>query len=66
MLLDLEKTVSKASSSASVEGHCTCQANPDDTDLKVDNLREDILEDPNAAAEKNWVVFSHKFEAQKN
>ena len=66
MLLDLEKAASKASSSASVEGHRTRQANPGGADLKVDNLREDILEDPNAAAEKNWVVFSRKFEAQKN
>jgi len=24
------------------------------------------LEDPNAAAEKNWALFSRKFEAQKN
>jgi hypothetical protein len=66
MLLDLEKTASKASSSPSVEGHRTRQAKPADADLEVDDLREDILEDPNAAAEKNWVVFSRKFEAQKN
>ena len=61
MLLDLEKTASKASSSPNVEGHRTRQA----ADLEVDNLKEDILEDPNAAAEKNWAVFSRKFEAQK-
>jgi hypothetical protein len=66
MLLDLEKTASKASSSQSVEGLRTRQAKSGDADLKVDNLREDILEDPNAAAERNWVVFSRKFEAQKN
>jgi hypothetical protein len=66
VLLDLEKTASKASSSPSVEGHRTRQAKPGDADLEVDNLKEDILEDPNAAAEKNWVVFSRKFEAQKN
>jgi hypothetical protein len=66
MLLDLEKTASKASSSPSLEGHRTRQAKPGDADLEIDNLREDILEDPNAAAEKNWVVFSRKFEAQKN
>jgi hypothetical protein len=62
MLLDLEKTASKASGSPSVEGHRTRQAKSGDED----NLREDILEEPNAAAEKNWVVFSRKFEAQKN
>jgi hypothetical protein len=66
MLLDLEKTASNASSSASVEGHRTRQAKPGDADLEVENLREDILEDPNAAAKRNWVVFSRKFEAQKN
>jgi len=66
MLLDLEKTASKASSLPSVEGHRTRQARPGDAELEVHNLKEDILEDPNAAAEKNWVVFSRKFEAQKN
>jgi hypothetical protein len=66
ILLDLEKTASKASGLPSVEGHRTRQAKTGDADLKVDNLREDILEDPNAAAERNWTVFSRKFEAQKN
>jgi hypothetical protein len=66
MLLDLEKTASKSSSSPSVEGDRTRQVKPGDADLEVGNLREDILEDPNAAAEKNWMVFSRKFEAQKN
>ena len=65
-LLDLEKVASKASSSPSVEGLRTRQAKPDDFNLEINKLREDILEDPNAAAEKNWVVFSRKFEAQKN
>ena len=66
VLLDLEKAAIKASNSASVEGHRTRQAEPDRADLVVGNLREDILEDPNTAVEKNWVVFSRKFEAQKN
>jgi hypothetical protein len=66
MLFDLEKTASKASSSPSVEGHRTRQAKPGDADLKVDNLKEDIFEDPNDAADKNWAAFSRKFEAQKN
>jgi hypothetical protein len=64
MLLDLEKTASRGSGLPSVEGHPTRK--PGDADLEVDNLKDDILEDPNAAAEKNWVVFSRKFEAQKN
>src|SRR6266446_7065736 len=68
MLLDLEKTASKVSGSPSIEEHRTRQAKPGDANLgvTVDCLREDILEDPNAATEKNWVVFSRKFEAQKN
>ena len=66
MLLDLEKTASKASGSYSVEGHRTRQTKPGEADPQADILREDILEEPNAAAEKNWVVFSRKFEAQKN
>jgi len=66
ILLDLEKTLSKGSSSPSVEGHRACQNKSANTDLEVEDLRVDILEDPNAAAEKNWVTFSRKFEAQKN
>ena len=66
MLVDLEETARNVLSSPGIEGHHTLQAKPGDADLGVDNLREDILEDPNTAAEKNWVVFSRKFEAQKN
>jgi len=51
--LDLEKVVSKGPKLG-------------DVDLAVDSLRKDILEDPNAAVEKNWTVFTRKFEAQKN
>ncbi|KAI0265448.1 hypothetical protein BC834DRAFT_186547 [Gloeopeniophorella convolvens] len=31
----------------------------------VENLRDDLFEDPSAAVEKNLVVFSRKFEVQK-
>ncbi len=65
ILLDLEKLASKASNSPSVEGHRTGQVQPGDAS-EVETLRVDVLEDPNAAAEKNWAVFSRKFEAQKN
>jgi hypothetical protein len=65
MLLDLEKIASKASSSPSVEGR-TRQAKQVDTNLEVVNLRQDIWEDPDAAAERNWNLFLDKFEAQKN
>ena len=66
VLLDLEKTARKASSSPIVEGHLTHQANTANDDLEIVSLREDISEDPNAAVEKNWAIFSRKFEAQKN
>ena len=66
VLLDLEKTASKASGSPSVEEPGTRQTKPSNVNLELGSLREDILEDPNAAAEKNWVMFSRKFEAQKN
>ena len=65
VLLDLEKAASRSPSSRSAYGHRMHQDNPGNYDLEVAILREDILEDPNAAAEKNWVVFSRKFEAQK-
>jgi hypothetical protein len=66
ILLDLEKTASKTSGSPNVEGYRSRQAKSAKTDLEAEDLRVDILEDPNAAAEKNWVAFSRKFEAQKN
>ena len=53
VFLDLEKVVSK-------------EPQGGDVDPAVDNLRNDILEDPNAAVDKNWTVFTRKFEAQKN
>jgi len=64
MLLDLEATASKSSCQPSVDGHRTHQTKFNDSDLKVD--RNDILEEPDVAVEKNWAVFSRKFEAQKN
>ena len=66
VLLDLEKSVSKSSSQDSVEGHRTRQPKLGDGDHEVDNLRNDIFEDPNTASERNWIVFARKFEAQKN
>lgn len=66
ILLDLEKTASEESSSPSVEGPRPRQTTSTNTNREVDDLRADILEDPKEAAEKNWVTFSRKFEAQKN
>jgi hypothetical protein len=66
MLLDLEATASKSSCQPSVDGHRTHQTKFNDSDLKVASLRNDILEDPDTAVEKNLTVFSRKFEVQKN
>ena len=63
VLLDLEATASKSSRQPSVEGP---QGKINKSDLKGENLRHDILEDPDVAVEKNWTVFSRKFEVQKN
>ncbi|KAI0301375.1 hypothetical protein BC826DRAFT_989073 [Russula brevipes] len=37
-----------------------------ENELEVDDLRDDIFEDPSTAANKNRTVFSRRFEAQKN
>ena len=58
MLLDLEKSVSKPSTAKAEGGRAHRE--------QADDLKRDIFEDPNAAAEKNWAIFSRKFEAQKN
>ena len=63
VLLDLEATANESSRQPSVEGP---QGKTHASHLKAENLRNDILEDPDAAVEKNWTVFSRKFEVQKN
>jgi hypothetical protein len=55
MLLDLEKTVSKASS-AKAEGGRAYREQPKDVYVSSDELRSNIFEDPNTAAEKNQIV----------
>ena len=65
MLLELERTASKASSAPSAEGHRAPWAKPGDTNQNADDLRTDIFETPDAAVEKNQTVFFRKFEAQK-
>ncbi len=67
-LLFLEKRASKASSAPSSEGHRVTRerhgdANPNANDLN--DLRKDILEEPDVDVKKNENVHSHKFEAQK-
>src|SRR6266702_699856 len=65
MLLALEKTASKALSAPSAEGHRQPRAMASDTNTNADDLRTDIFEDPDAAVEKNQIVYFRKFEAQK-
>ena len=62
LLLDLEKTASKLSSTTSAEGRRTLRAKVGD----VDDIINDIFEDPGTAVEKNRDVFFRKFEVQKN
>ena len=59
-LIDLENTVSKATSAKAEGGRAHREKDTDD------DLKKDIFEDPNTAADKNWDIFSRKFEAQKN
>ena len=66
MLLFLEETASKVSNTPSAEGHRAPRAKPMDAKPNADDIKNDIFEDPNAAAEKNQTVFFRKFEAQKN
>jgi len=67
-LLELEKVAGKASGLPKAEvGHARREKpNDSDTNLAADNLRRDIFEHPNVAVERNLIVFSRKFEAQKN
>ncbi|KAH8987639.1 hypothetical protein EDB92DRAFT_1948471 [Lactarius akahatsu] len=65
MLLSLEQTASKAPSAPSSEGHRMNRSKPSDANTNADDLRKDIFEDPDAAADKNRTVFFRKFEVQK-
>ncbi|KAI9438366.1 hypothetical protein H4582DRAFT_1815213 [Lactarius indigo] len=65
VLLSLEQTASKASSAPSSEGHRMNRSKPSDANTNADDLRKDIFEDPDAAADKNRTVFFRKFEVQK-
>ncbi|KAH9034702.1 hypothetical protein EDB85DRAFT_2288949 [Lactarius pseudohatsudake] len=65
MLLELEKTASKAPSAPSAEGHRGPRAKANDVNPNADALRADVFEDPDAAVAMNQVVYFRKFEAQK-
>jgi hypothetical protein len=65
MLLSLEETASKGSSTSSVESHRAPRPKANDPN-HAEVLKNDIFEDPGAAVEKNQTVFFRKFEAQKS
>ena len=66
MLLFLEETANKSSSTPSADGHRALRAKSNDVKPNADDLKNDIFEDPIAAVEKNRDVFFRKFEVQKN
>jgi len=59
------RKLDKSSGQSTVEGPRTRPAGLDDKDRDVDNLKENIFEDPNAAVKKNLEVFERKFEDQR-
>jgi hypothetical protein len=65
MLLELERTASKATSAPGADGPRASRSKPGDGNPNVDDLRKDIFEDPDAAVERNQTVFFRKFEAQQ-
>ena len=67
-LLLVEETASRVSGAPSAESHHASRpgAKPMDAKLNADDIKNDIFEDPNAAAEKNQIVFFRKFKAQQN
>jgi hypothetical protein len=64
-LIKVEKTVTK-SSSQPVEERRIGPAKRREENLELDNLRNDIFEEPHASIDNNWTVFNRKFETQKN
>lgn len=65
MLLSLEESSNKATRAPNSEGRRMPHAKASDANPNVDDLRKDIFEDPDAAADKNRIVFFRKFEVQK-
>ena len=65
MLLELERTSSKAIRASSADGSRALRAKLGDANPNADDLRKDIFEDPDAAVERNQTVFFRKFEAQQ-
>ena len=66
LLLTLEESASKVSSTPSAEGDVTLQTKANAEIPNADDLRNVIFEDPDTAVEKNFTPFLLKFEAQMN
>lgn len=66
MLLHLDESASEASSTPSAEDNRVPRAKVRDAKPNVVDLKNDILEEPAAAVQKNQTSFFGKFEAQKN
>ena len=66
LLLTLEESAGKASSTQSAEGDVTLQTKANAEKPNTDDLENDIFEDPDTAVEKNFTLFLLKFEAQMN
>jgi hypothetical protein len=65
ILNELERTAGETSSVSSAQGQHTRRAR-EAPNSNVDDLKSDIFEDPDAAAEKNRVVFGRKFDEQQD
>ena len=65
MLLELERTASKATSAPGAEAPRVSRTKPGDADPNTDDLRKDSFEDPDAAVERNQSVFFRKLKAQQ-
>jgi hypothetical protein len=66
LLLSLEESASKASSTQRAEGDVTLQTKANAEIPNVDDLKNVIFEDPDTAVEKDFTPFLLKFEAQMN
>ena len=67
-LLFVEESASRVSSTPSAESRRAPRLGAKTTDAKpdADEIKNDIFEEPSAAAEKNQIVFFRKFKAQQN
>ena len=59
----LEKRANKFSNAPSVDGHRSRRTKDPEGDLNMEDLRNDVFEDPETAAKNNRNAFNLKFEA---